>query len=400
MKHILLIIPYGSVGGMERLAEHFYNYYKSCNYTVKVVKFFQLHTDIINFGDDEIPLSTKDLSELSKVDRALFYLKTSGKLKKIIQVNHITHSIAFGDMANIFSSLTKTPEFKIGSIHALKSVELMNESLFNKVVKWSYKTTYKHFNKVVCISQSIKEDLIKKCAYKFSHNLEVIYNPHDVTALKKLALEPIDDPDEARLFSTKSILFIGRLSTQKSPWHLINAFNLLQKDTKNVNLIFIGDGDKAVIDYINNLIESYNLKSRIHFLGRKKNPYKYLKNANLLALSSHYEGTPNVIVEAIALGVPVVSSNCTDGISELMSITPVKVTNQNVNVTSGIITPNLLKDKLGTPIDYKILEEEILLAEALKLVLSNTIFKDILQKNQDHLLDKFELKKVSQKYLE
>ncbi len=399
MKTILLIMPYGSVGGMERLAEHFYNYYKSCHYEVKVAKFFQLKTDIINFGEDEIALSTKDLHELSKIERALFYLRTSSKLKKIIKAHSITHSIAFGDMANIFSSLTKTNEFKIASIHALKSVELMNESLFNKIVRWSYKTTYKHFNKVVCISQSIKEDLIEKCAYKFPHNLEVIYNPHDIQTLRKLSLDPIEDPNETALFHSKAIVFIGRLSTQKSPWHLINAFHILQESMKDVSLIFIGDGDKDVIEHTKKLISSYKLDAKIHFLGRKKNPYKYLSKAHLLALSSHFEGTPNVIVESIALGVPVVSSNCTNGIAELMSIAPVNVVSENVSVASGVITPNLLKDALGIPNNNDIIKEEVLFAEALKLVLSDTAFKSNLQTHQEHLLDKFELKKVSQQYL-
>ena len=399
MKTILLIIPYGSVGGMERLAEHFYNYYKSCDYKVKVAKFFQLQTDIINFGEDEIALSTKDLHELSKIERALFYLKTSSKLKKIIKDHSITHSIAFGDMANIFSSLTKTNEFKIASIHALKSVELMNESLFNKIVRWSYKTTYKHFNKVVCISQSIKEDLTTKCGYKFPHNLEVIYNPHDIKAIRSLALEPIETPSEIALFNTKSIIFIGRLSTQKSPWHLINAFHMLQDTIKDVNLIFIGDGDKDVLEHTKKLISTYKLDSKIHFLGRKKNPYKYLSKAHLLALSSHFEGTPNVIVESIALGIPVVSSNCTNGIAELMSISPVKDSAKNVTVESGIITPNLLKNKLGIPEHNNIIKEIEMFANALNLVLTDTTIKKTLLSNQDELLSKFELKKISEDYL-
>jgi len=56
-KRILLIIPYGSVGGMERLAFSFYNFYKSLGYYSKAVKFIQLDSDIIHFGEDELFLS-------------------------------------------------------------------------------------------------------------------------------------------------------------------------------------------------------------------------------------------------------------------------------------------------------------------------------------------------------
>ena len=400
MKNILLIMPYGSVGGMERLAEHFYNFYKTQGHKVKVAKFFQLQTDIINFNEDEIALSTKDLHELSKTERLLFYLLTAKRLKKIIKANNITHSIAFGDMANIFSSLTRTSEFKIASIHALKSVELKNESVFNKVVKWSYKSTYKHFDKVVCISESIKKDLIANCGYKFENNLKVIYNPHDVKALQTLALEDIEDSSENVLFQDKTILFIGRLSSQKSPWHLINAFYLLQQDISNVNLVFIGDGDASIVSHIKTLIDTYGLTSKIHFLGRKKNPYKYLKKANVLALSSHFEGTPNVIVESIALGVPIVSSNCTDGIAELMSvIQPKNTITKNTNVEAGIITPNLLKNKLGIPESNAITAEERLFSKALADVLRDSNFKSILNKSKQLLLEKFTLGVSATNYL-
>src|SRR5690606_781252 len=101
------------------------------------------------------------------------------KLRKLIKNNNITHSIAFGDMANIFSALTYTKEFKIGSIHALKSVELNSDSFFTRFIKYAYRTIYKNLDKVVCISAAIKKDLLENCHYKFPENLQVIYNPHD-----------------------------------------------------------------------------------------------------------------------------------------------------------------------------------------------------------------------------
>ena len=106
MKSILLIMPYGSVGGMERLAINFYNYYKNNGYTVKAIKIIKLESDIINFGDDELFLSNIDFFEMSFAKRFLFYLKIPFMIRKIIKQNKTSHSIAFGDMANIFSSLT------------------------------------------------------------------------------------------------------------------------------------------------------------------------------------------------------------------------------------------------------------------------------------------------------
>ena len=398
MKTILLIMPYGSVGGMERLALTFYNYYKSKGYHVKALKFIKLESDIINFGDDELYLKPYDFSSMTSLERLQFYLKTPYSIKKIIKKHKVTHSIAFGDMANLFSSLSFTKEFKIGSIHALKSVELKNKTFFNRIFKFSYRSSYKYLNKVVCISKAIKEDLLLNCEYKFS-NLEIIYNPHNIKDIVRLSQESITDKKEIEIFSKKTILFLGRLSLQKSPWHLIQAFNLVKKSLNQVNLVIIGDGDSRIIKYVESLIKEFDLEDNVFFLGRKSNPYKYLVSTNVLALSSHYEGTPNVIVESIAIGTPIVSSYCTKGIIELMSLKHYDEQEENIILESGIVTPNLFKGTLGIPEKKELIKEEKDFSNALIQVLENDEFKISIEKTKNELLTKFDLDFVASEYL-
>ncbi|WP_308991948.1 glycosyltransferase [Mariniflexile litorale] len=401
MKNILLILPYGGVGGMERLALNFYNFYKSKGYHVTALKFFSLESDIINFNEDELALSKKDLFEFTTVERLKFYFLAPIKIRRIIKKYNITHSISFGDLTNVFSALSFTNEKKIGSIHALKSVELSSNSIFSKITKFSYKTTYKSFDKLVCISHAIKKDLIENCGYKFQNNLEVIYNPHDMEHIKLKALEPIENDIEVEIFKKDVILFLGRMSIQKSPWHLIKAFSLL-KERNNTNLVFIGDGDFDVTEYVNLLVKKYHLENNVFFLGRKTNPYKYLAKAKVLALSSHYEGTPNVIVEAIALNIPVVSSNCTHGIAELMSINiDIKESKENITVDGGIITPNLYKGSMGVPnAKSDITEEELLFSKALIEVLQNKEWESLVTQNSTLLTEKFNINFVCDIYLQ
>ncbi|WP_299216927.1 glycosyltransferase [uncultured Aquimarina sp.] len=398
MKRILLIMPYGSVGGMERLALTFYNHYKMKGDTVKAMKIIKLDNDIINFGDDELFFKPYDFNKMTKVERILFYVKAPLLLRKIIKKEKITHSIAFGDMANIFSSLTFTKELKIGSLHALKSVELKNKTLLNKLLKTCFNTSFKNFNKLVCISNAIKQDLIQNCKYRLD-NLEIIYNPHDLQEIKNKSLEEITDKEEQELFLGNVILFLGRLSHQKSPWHLIKSFYLLGEENKDTKLVFVGDGVQEVITYCNYLISKLNLTDKVVFLGRKSNPYKYLAKSKMLALSSLYEGTPNVIVESICLGIPVVSSNCTGGIIELMSTKNVTIDNKNVEVESGIITPNFYKGDLSIPTVDSIIEEERHFAKGLSEVLLNNRFKENLNNNKNDLLNKFDVDQVSEAYL-
>ncbi|XMO86159.1 glycosyltransferase [Algibacter sp. AS12] len=399
MKRILLILPYGGVGGMERLAYSFYNFYKEKGYYIKAVKFIKLESDIINFDEDELFLSHLDYQDMSKSNRLLFNLKAPLKIRALIKKHKITHSIAFGDPPNLYSSLTFTNEYKIGSIHALKSVELSNNSKLSKLTRFGFKHTYKKLDKLVCISKAIKEDLVKKCDYKFEDNLKVIYNPHDLVEINKRALEPLDAKESTELFKTKTLLFLGRLSTQKSPWHLIKSFSLLLKKSPDTQLLIIGDGDKTVTDHIMTLISKFEIEKNVIFLGRKSNPYKYLVKADALVLSSHYEGTPNVIVEAICLGTPIVTSNCTEGILELMSLKVHPETNKNLVVESGIITPNLFKGRLGIPTDNSFIDEESLFANALFDVLNSNQYFNTLKKHKSDLLDKFNLERVAHEYL-
>lgn len=399
MKNILLIIPYGGVGGMERLAFYLHDHYKKQGCNVKVLKIIKLKTDIVNFGEDEFFLSDIDFSSMSFRKRLLFYFKAPFAIRQIIKQNSIDYSIAFGDMANVFSSLSFSREFKIASIHALKSVELTNNNFLNKFFKLAYKSSYYFLDKVVCISEAIKKDLITNCNFNFPEKLKVIYNPHDINQMLSMSLEPIELQDELRLFEKDVILFLGRLSIQKSPWHLVKAFSQVAKNNGNLNLIFIGDGDDNVLKYLKILIEELSIKDKVFFLGRKSNPYQYLKKANVLALSSYYEGTPNVIVEAIANEVPIVTSNCTDGIIELMSDTQLDQIGQLLETESGIITPNFFKGSLSIPKNSELIEEEILFAKALELVLSNKKYKEKLIENKEKLLRKFNIENIAEQYL-
>lgn len=397
-KSIILIIPYGSVGGIERLAMTFYKHYKEMGYNVKTLKFIKQKTDIINFGEDELFLSNRDFFEMTLTQRVLFYLKLPWIIRKLIKNNEITHSIAFGDMANLFSSLTFTNEFKVGSIHSLKSRELLRSKVFGKVIKVGYKSSYKKLDKLVCISKAIKNDLIENCGYKFS-NTTVIYNPHDILKIQQLSNEPITDLNELKIFKRKTIVFLGRISVEKAPWHFIKAFYLLKQNISDINLVLIGDGDMSVVKYIEDLVELYNLGDSVHFFGRKKNPYKYLKSASVLVLSSHYEGTPNVIVESIAVGTPVVTSFATKGIIELMSLDDHHESDDNIILNSGIITPNLFKNNMGIPNSNNITKEEIKLANGLSTILSSKCAHNLLEKDKNELLSKFNKNTITHQYL-
>lgn len=396
-QNILLIMPYGSVGGMERLAETFYENYRKMGHTVKAVKIIGLENDIINFGQDELVLSKKDFAAYSILGRLFFYLQIPFLLRRIIRKQKIETSIAFGDMANCFSAITMTTERKVASLHSMKSLEFLNTAGISRFFKWSTRHTYKRFDKVVAISNTVKMDLIHNCKYQFN-NLQTIYNPHNINGIVEKSKESFSHKES--FVHTDFILFLGRLGVVKAPWHLIKAFALIERDFPGLDLIIVGDGDARVERFTKDLVTHLNLQDRVLFVGRKNNPYKYLAKAKCLALSSFYEGTPNVIVEAMSLNIPIITTNCTDGILEMM-VGQVKEERDGLLITeTGIITPNILKDNVNAiPKDFNFTSEDEKYAEGLKLILNPDMNNSFRNTDKGKLLEKYDIKNVLNEYL-
>lgn len=397
-RRVLLIIPYGGVGGMERLALNLYRHYRSLGDRVKVIKLVRLPDDIVDFGEDEIALSEQDLAQMSPLRRIGFYLSIPFSIARAIRAYGITHSIALGDMGNLFSSLSPSREFKVASIHSLKSVELASNGVLNRIFQLAYRTTYRRFDRVVCISRTIRNDLLENCGYRFPDNLEVVYNPHDLSAITEAATEALA-PDEAALFSGRTVIFLGRLTGVKALWHLIRAFHAVLERGTQARLLFIGDGAPDMTGYLQSLVDGYGMAAQVTFLGRRSNPYKYLAHADVLALSSHFEGTPNVIVEAIALGVPVVSSHCTDGVVELMSTREAVGFDTPLALEAGIMTPPLTGCRDEITHQTPMMPAELALAAALVNVLGNSDYRASVRRNREVLLEKFDLVRSAAAYL-
>ena len=396
-KRILLILPYGGVGGIERLVATFYRAYLAQGHMVRVLKVIGLPDDIVNFGTDESRLSDRDLSDMSAPARLWFYLTAPFKVRSHIRRNRITHSIAFGDVPNLYSSMTFTGEFKVGSVHSLKSVELRSGSLLARATSFGYRTFYRFFDRMVAISQSVRQDLVERCGYAFPERLRVVYNPHDVSGIVVMAKEDMADADLA-MFSRPVVLFVGRLSSPKAPWRLVEAFSRLVAYGTDANLVFVGDGSPQVVERLARMIRDAGLETRAFLVGRRENPYAWMARASVLALTSRYEGTPNVIVEAIALGVPVVSSNCTAGIAELMCRSG-ELTESSAPlhaVDAGFITPHYPEEDEGPAYE----QAKRVLASALGRAITEPGVRRRVLDARSELLDKFAVERAACGYVE
>jgi glycosyltransferase involved in cell wall biosynthesis len=97
---------------------------------------------------------------------------------------------------------------------------------------------------------------------------------------------------------------------------LLEAFNNLNNKSKDVDLILIGYGPE--LDNINKFVKDNKLSNRVFILPPQKNPYPFFIISDLYIMTSLYEGCPNSIIEATILNLPVISSNCNSGPSEIL----------------------------------------------------------------------------------
>lgn len=112
------------------------------------------------------------------------------------------------------------------------------------------------------------------------------------------------------------IVNVGRLAKQKDQKTLILAFNIVNKKFPDYKLIIYGEG--PLREELNSLIANLGLKNNVLLYGKEKDIYNKIKDAKVFVLSSIYEGYPNALIEAMALGIPVVSTNCDFGPSEII----------------------------------------------------------------------------------
>ncbi len=159
--------------------------------------------------------------------------------------------------------------------------------------------------------------------------IRVVTNACDTEAVRAAAAEPLESRHEA-VFSRPVIITSGRLRTQKGHWHLLRIFAELKKNGTDAALVILGEGElhKELLGLCAKLgLETYSSggafppqgKGDVFFLGFQKNPYKFFARARLFALTSLWEGLPNVVIEALACGLPVISSDCRSGPREILA---------------------------------------------------------------------------------
>jgi len=200
---------------------------------------------------------------------------------------------------------------------------------------WLTRLMYNHCYANVAITNEMEELIVKKHQLK---NVVTISNPVNLEEVYAKCNEPIS-------IDFEYIIAIGQYESNIKQFDklIMSYANSVLKD-KQIHLVIVGKGDS---NELKKVVKEYNAINFVHFLGYQNNPFKYLKNARFSVLSSKNEGLPNVILESLACGIPVVSFDCPCGPRQTIS-----------NFKNGILVENQNLEKLTEAMNIMVENEK------------------------------------------
>lgn len=189
----------------------------------------------------------------------------------------------------------------------------INFSVRGSAIPWLLGRLHRYADRIVAVSEGVAEDVARKTGIPRGR-LDVIYNPVIMPGLLAAALEQPSHPWFADA-TPPTVLGVGRLIPQKNFPLLIDAFGLVSRD-HHARLVILGEGPERPA--LEAQVRRLGLQDRIALPGFVDNPYACMSRAAVFALSSDFEGLPTVLIESLAVGTPVVATDCDSGPREIL----------------------------------------------------------------------------------
>ena len=333
MKKILLIVPALHQGGFEKV----------CVSTARLLQpYFEVQIAIFDSRDIAYDVKGIPVADLRLPSRpgiaakVLNVIKRGLKLKALMKRQHIDIAYSFGPTANFANIASGGKAEKWLGIRSY--MDMGNPKQIRLFCKCA--------DRVICCSDTICREVQDKyqCGKAVTLN-----NPFDIREVHALS-----EREEAKLpWSVGRILVsMGREDAVKGYWHLIKSFSLVHEKLTDTKLMIVGQGEFGPY---RELVKSLELDDAVCFTGLKKNPYPYLKVGSLYVLTSYFEGFPNAMVEAMAMGLPVIATDCMTGPREILED------------KYGILIPNMSPEEDFDPQNISG-EERILAQEIISLL--------------------------------
>lgn len=304
-RKLFLVSPMLHQGGFERV----------CVTTAKLLKDdFDITTVIFDNADIAYDIEGLKIVNLncpvkgSVFGKVINSLKRSRKLRRLKRIEKPDICYSFGLTANLVNCLSTVPGVKTWT--GLRSYGDIDSTRYIKLFM-------KKADLIVCCANEIERELATR--YDF-HKTATLYNLYDLNLIRKesegeVESWPFKDDVDVNGNKLRYLISMGRDDDTKCFWHMIKAFYLVWKKIPEARLIILGDG--SFKDSIT-LATELGIRDYIYFAGMRKDPYKYLKKAEIYLLTSRVEGFPNALVEGMALGLAPVATDCRSGPREIL----------------------------------------------------------------------------------
>ena len=310
---VVFLVPSLGMGGMERVLVNYANLFLRRGYDVTVYNFTYDDQAMVSGFDDGVkyiknyaPVKNLFHTPLKQIFKGNFrilpwniWLKfhSAKYLYKQYIKDDFDVEIAFFGMAalKIISGSTNEKAKKIGWLHSVNLEDDIRSFGGEKKVS----KIYNDIETLFCVSKTAKEKVSK--FFNRTENLYTVNNPNDTQRIRALALEPIDVEKKKFTFTVVARI----VEYHKAFFRLLRVCKRLESEALDFDLWIVGDGAdyNAVKDYA----EELGVKS-VSFFGQKSNPYPYIKNADMYLCASNFEGFSMVMMEAIIIGTPILST--------------------------------------------------------------------------------------------
>lgn len=333
MKRVLIVSPSNKGTIALRTEDLYKSFLRNEDVVVNIVYVYKF-SDGFDIGEKSF-CSHYSKSGLKKIVSLLSEVCWLNKIKKDFRPDITISTLPICSVINVLSDYN---DKKVGVFRA------PYEQLIDNTKGWIlflYKYLFPKLDKLVGVSEQVTQSMRKHFPDIPVDRFTTIYNAFFSDEIRNRALEKLDSLEEEKLFKNKIILSVGRIEKLKAPDRLIKAY-CASKLCKKYHLVYIGNDTNYLQEYLTNLAKESGVEEFVHFLGTKKNPYRYMKRASFFASSSTSEGLPGVHIESMLVGTPIVSTNSSYGVWEALSATDNYIEDfRDIFVSlNGIVTSN------------------------------------------------------------
>jgi glycosyltransferase involved in cell wall biosynthesis len=305
---IAIFMPSLAGGGAERVMINLANTMTRSGYKVELILFSASGPNAKQLDKNIQIIDLKTSGAIASLPKLTSYLKEYQPKALISALAHCNVVAAYVKKRSGITTRVVGVDHNVYSLPQDANFKLRFRQLALRI---AMRRTYPLLDHVVAVSQGIADSL--KNDVGITRNIEVIYNPVLSDDTFQKANQRIEHPWFNQ--DIPVILGVGRLEKRKDFPNLIRAFALLRHQ-RPARLMILGEGeDRGLIE---SLIQELALGDDVCLPGFVDNPYAYMKRADVFVLSSIFEGLPTVLIEAMALGTPVVATDCKSGPREIL----------------------------------------------------------------------------------